>query len=179
LGILGGSGNNRSSRLYAALVERGLAVDASSSYRATIDADLFTFFVTLSPGIGHSEVEEAVWSEIRRIQQDGVTAQELAKAIKQTRAQFAYSSESVTYQAYWLGFAEVVASLDWLEGWQDALVAVTSSEVQRVARTYFERDRQTVGWYVPDGSAMAGVGYGDETGDDEFDYEEPDMDGES
>jgi zinc protease len=176
LGILGGSGSHRSSRLYAALVERGLAVDASSSYRATIDADLFSFFVTLSPGVEHNEAEEAIWSEIGRIQQEGVTAKELAKAIKQTRAQFAYSSESVTYQAYWLGFAEVVASLDWLEGWQDALVAVTSEEVQRVARTYFEGNRQTVGWYVPDESAMPEDGHVDEAGDDESG---PEMDAES
>jgi zinc protease len=38
-----------------------------------------------------------------------VSEAELAKAIKQTKAQFAYSSESVTDQGYWLGFSEIVA----------------------------------------------------------------------
>lgn len=152
LGIAGGGGNNRSNRLYKALVETRLAIDASSGYRPTIDPDLFSFFVTPSPEISHAQIEEALWAVLRGIQQDGVTDAEVAKAIKQTRAQFAYSSESVTYQAYWLGFAEVVADVAWLETWPDRLAAVTPADVQRVARNYFSREKQTVGWYLPDGA---------------------------
>lgn len=153
LGIVGGGGNNRSNRLYRALVETRLAVDVGSSFRPTVDPDLFSFFATLAPDVTHNAIEATIWQEIETIQREGVTEQELAKAIKQTRAQFAYSSESVTYQAYWLGFAEVVASLDWLETWPQQLAAVTSADVQRVAQQYFARSRQTVGWYVPNESA--------------------------
>jgi zinc protease len=153
LGITGGGGNNRSSRLYRALVESRLAVDAGTSMRPSIEPELFSFFVTLAPGVTHAQIEDALWVEIEKVQSAGVTAQELTKAIKQTRAQFAYSMESVTYQAYWLGFAEVVASLDWLDTWEERLAAVTSEDVQRVARDYFHRDAQTVGWYVPDDDA--------------------------
>ncbi|MCB0042195.1 MAG: insulinase family protein, partial [Caldilinea sp.] len=73
------------------------------------------------------------------------------RAIKQTKAQFVFSSESVTYEAYWLGFSEVVASLDWLNAWVEQLAAVTPEDVQRVAQQTFARHRQTVGWYVPKG----------------------------
>ena len=62
-------------------------------------------------------MEDAIWREIGQIQDEGVTTAELEKAIKQTKAQFVYSSESVTYQAYWLGFSEVVADTDWLDNW--------------------------------------------------------------
>ena len=75
---------------------------------------------------------------------------ELEKAIKQTKAQFAYSSESVTHQGYWLGFSQVVASLSWLDQWLEQLTAVTASDVQRVAQQYFVPHRQTVGWYIPE-----------------------------
>ena len=75
---------------------------------------------------------------------------ELEKAIKQTKAQFAYSSESVTHQGYWLGFSQVVASLTWLDRWLEQLTAVTAQDVQRVAQTYFTPNRQTVGWYIPE-----------------------------
>ena len=168
LGIVGGSGNNRSNRLYRALVESRLAVDVSSSFRPSIDPDLFSFFATLAPGVSHATIEAAIWAEIEAIQNEGVTEQELAKAIKQTRAQFAYSSESVTYQAYWLGFAEVVASLEWLERWPEQLAAVTSQDVQRVARQYFTRDGQTAGWYVPNAGADEGMDEGmDEDAADE------------
>ena len=89
------------------------------------------------------------------MQESGVTAAELTKAIKQTKAQFAYSSESVTYQAYWLGFSEIIADVTWLDDWLEKLTAVTAEDVQRVARTYFAPNKQTIGWYVPDASAVA------------------------
>ncbi|MCB0133309.1 MAG: hypothetical protein KDD78_20740, partial [Caldilineaceae bacterium] len=71
------------------------------------------------------------------------------KAIKQTKTQFAFSNESVTSQAYWLGFSDIVADTSWLADWFTLLSQVTSADVQRVARTYFRPSGQTVGWYVP------------------------------
>jgi zinc protease len=149
MGLFGGSGNNRSNRLYRALVEHELTVDVSSSFGPTIDPGLFTISATLAPDVEHHQVEAAIWQEIAAVQRDGVAPAEMARAIKQTRAQFAYSSESVTYEAFWLGFSQVVASLDWLATWDEQLRAVTPADVQRVAQTYLTPDRQTVGYYVP------------------------------
>jgi zinc protease len=154
LGLFGGGGNNRSNRLYRALVDTELAVGVGSSFRPTLDPDLFSFYVTLAPGVGHRQVEDVLWAEHYKIQRAGVRATELQKAIKQTKAQFAYSSESVTYQGYWLGFSHLVTSLDWLDTWPERLSAVTVEDVQRAAQTYFTPDRQTIGWYLPeDGDA--------------------------
>jgi zinc protease len=150
MGIFGGSANNRSNRLYRALVETEITVDVNSSFGPNIDPGLFTISATLAPESTHQQVEDAIWAEIERVQAEGVTAAELRKAIQQTRAQFAYSSESTTYQAYWLGFSEVVTSLAWLDTWMERLAAVTSDDVQRVAQHYCRRDGQTVGWYVPE-----------------------------
>ena len=149
MGIFGGGSNNRSNRLYKALIASQLTVGAGSSFRPTIDPNTFTFYATLAPGITHDQVEEAIWSEITKIQASGVTDTEVEKAIKQTKAQFAYSNESVTHQAYWLGFSEMVANLDWLDHWLENLMAVTSADVQRVANTYFDYAKQTVGCYMP------------------------------
>ena len=149
MGIFGGGGNNRSNRLYKALVDTELAVDISSGYRPTVDPDLFGFYATLAQDVDHQQVEDAIWAEIAKVQAEGVTAAELTKAIKQTKAQFAYSSESVTYQAYWLGFSEIIANTEWLENWLEKLTAVTAEDVQRVALEYFDQNKQTVGWYLP------------------------------
>lgn len=149
MGLFGGSANNRSNRLYKALVESQLALGAGSFYRPAIDTTLFTFQATITPGVSHEQVEEVIWHEITDIQEKGVTSAELTKAIKQTKAQFAYSSESVTYQAYWLGFSEIVATTEWLSNWLERLSAVTVDDVRQVAHRYFTHDRQTVGWYVP------------------------------
>lgn len=150
LGIFGGSANNRSNWLYRALVETELAVDISTSFGPSIDPGLFTITATLAPGTAFEAVEDVIWGELGRMQRQGVSRTELDKAIKQTKAQFAYSSESITYQAYWLGFSELVTSLDWLDGWLPQLSAVTAEDVQRVAAAYFRRDRQTVGRYLPE-----------------------------
>lgn len=150
MGIFGDAGNSRSNRLYRSLVDSDLAVAVSSNFRPALDPDLFSFYVTLTPDTTHAQIEEVIWREIGKLQQEGVRADELHKAIKQTKAQFAYSSESVTYQGYWLGFSDIVAGLDWLDSWLDRLSAVTSDDVRRVAQHYFAPNKQTVGWYIPD-----------------------------
>ncbi len=150
MGLFGGSPSNRSHRLYRALVDRELAAGVHSAYYPTLDAFLFSFQVTLHPKATHQQVEDVIWAELEKIQQEGVTQAELRKAIQQTKAQFAYSSESVTNRAYWLGFSAVVADTDWFFHWLERLGAVTSEDVQRVARQYFQRQAQTVGWYLPD-----------------------------
>lgn len=150
MGLFGGSANNRSNRLYRALVDTELAVGVGSSFRPALDPTLFAFYAILTPGVQHQQVEDAIWGELRKVQEHGVRTDELQKAIKQTRAQFAYSSESVTYQGYWLGFSQVVTSLEWLETWLEQLSQVSSEDVQRVAQIYFTPDRQTVGWYIPE-----------------------------
>lgn len=154
MGLFGGGTNNRSNRLYRALVDTQLAVDISCSFRPTIDQNLFSFYATLTPKTQHTQIEAAIWTEITKVQESGVTAAELTKAIKQTKAQFAYSSESVTYQAYWLGFSEIIADVTWLDDWLEKLTAVTAEDVQRVARSYFAPNKQTIGWYVPEAGVV-------------------------
>lgn len=149
LGIAGGGGTNRTSRLHMALVETKLAVDAATSYRPSLDPELFAFYVTPAPDVAMEAIEQVIWATLRGVQERGVTEAEVAKAIKQTRAQFAYSSDSVTTQAYWLGFAETVTSQEWMETWPDLLAAISPADVQRVACTYFSPDKQTTGWYLP------------------------------
>jgi zinc protease len=150
MGLFGGGSSNRSNRLYRALVDKEMAVGVSSSYMPTIDPYLFGFSATLAQEVTHQELEDAIWAEIERMQEEPVTAEELDKAIKQTKAQFAYSSESVTNQAYWLGFSEMIADSDWFDGWLVNLEAVTAEDIQRVAQTWFSRSKQTVGWYLPE-----------------------------
>lgn len=149
MGLFGGSANNRSNRLYKALVETQLAVGTGSFYRPVIDTTLFTFQAIITPGVSHKQIEEVIWREMTNIQEKGVTPAELTKDIKQTKAQFAYSSESVTYQAYWLSFSEIVATTEWLSNCLERLSVVTVDDVRRVAQRYFTHDKQTVGWYVP------------------------------
>jgi zinc protease len=153
MSLWGGGGSNRSSRLYRALVETELASGVDCGMSSTVDPYLFSFSATVREGRTLPEVEAVLLGEIERVITQPVEQAELEKAIKQTRAQFAYSSESVTDQGHWLGFSEVVASTAWFEGFLGRLTTVTAGDVQRVAGSYLRPSLRNVGWYLPQGDS--------------------------
>ncbi len=143
----------RSARIYRSLVNSGLAVGADSWFTATLDPFLFFLAATVAPDRTPEEAERTFWQEIDRVQNELVSSEELAKVLKQSKAQFIYSNESVTSQARWLGFSEVIASLDWFDTYLEQLAAVDAAAVQRVAQTYLQRKQCTVGYYLPEQTA--------------------------
>ena len=149
----GGVALNKSSRLYRALVETELAADVSSSYGMNHDPSLFEVSATVREGRTLDAVEQAVFDELARIADKPPKPRELAKAIKQTRAQFAYSTERVSSLAYLLGVLECLHSYRDLDIFTERLAAVTPQDVQRVAQTYLRKTNRTVGWFQPVNSA--------------------------
>jgi len=149
---MGGSAG-RSARLYRALVQTDIAAGAGSYFRLTRDPYLFQFSATAKPGKPWEEslaaIEAAIDHEIARLAGELAAPEELVKAIRQTRAQFVYSAESVTNLGYIFGWLEIVGSADLYAQMLDRLAAVTLDDVQRVVRTYLTADNRTVGWLVP------------------------------
>ncbi len=144
----GGSGLGRAARLYRALVNSGMAISVNASLAASIDPYLFTLSATVGQDGDRDQVEQTLLAELERLKTEPVDKEELARAIKGSRALFAYGSESVTNQAMWLGFASMVADTDWLGGFLDALARVTPDDIQRVARRYLVPDNRVTGWYI-------------------------------
>ncbi len=149
LSLFGGGGTNASSRLYKALVDTELAIDVSGGLATTVDPYLYSLSATVRTGHTPAEVEAALDAELARAVHEPVNEEEVAKAIKQAKAQFAYGSESVTNQGFWYGFSEVFADYGWFESYLDRLAAVTVDDVKRVAQVYLTKGNRTVGWYVP------------------------------
>lgn len=158
LGVFRSSSPSRSARLYRSLVETDLALEVSTSLLPTIDPYLYSCSATVRAGRRAEEVEIAILRELERLAEEPVRAEELAKAVKQTRAEFIYGSESVTDQAYWLGFAETVVSPQWLDEYLDRVEAVTAADIQRVAQTYLTSHNRTVGWFLPERLNGRGMG---------------------
>ncbi|MBN1401406.1 MAG: insulinase family protein [Anaerolineae bacterium] len=139
----------RSARLYRALVETQLASSVGSNYHPSLDPYLLTMLATVREGRELQEVEGALVEQITLLCSEPVSERELSVAIRQTQAQFAYSSESVTSQALTLGFLDMVDRHERMETILDELRAVTPDDIRRVARTYLHSDNAIVGHYIP------------------------------
>jgi zinc protease len=105
--------------------------------------------MTVHPKRKPEEALAALDQEIQRVREEKVSKDEIKRAIKQARALFAYGSENITNQAFWMGYAEMFATYDWFETYLDRLASVTVKDVQRVANEYFKPQRRVVGTYVP------------------------------
>jgi len=149
LNMFGGGISNKTSRLYRALVENELAINVHGGSMATIDPFLDAFTITVHPSRKPEEALAAFDDEIKRVQDKPVPTKEIARAIKQARAIFAYGSENITNQAFWLGYAEMFATYGWFQTFLDKLSAVTPQDVQRVAQKYLRTQNRLVGTYIP------------------------------
>lgn len=160
-GLGGGGIDNKTSRLYKALVETELAAHVDGGLVPTIDPYLYSISATVRDGRTCEEVEAAIQREIDRVLGGDITEAELTRAKKQARALFAYSTEQVTRQAFWLAFSENFGGYEWFENYVQSLEAVTLEDVNEAAHKYLKPQSRIIGCFIP-------------TGEDEFSFEEVD-----
>lgn len=153
--MFSGGISNKTSRLYRALVDKEYAVSVYGGAQATVDPFLYSITLTVHPRRKAEETLAALDREIERVRREKVTKAEIARAIKQAKALFAYGSENVTNQAFWMGYAEMFADYGWFENYLNRLATVTVKDVQRVANEYFKPQRRVVGIYVPQDGGQA------------------------
>lgn len=151
LNMFGGGISNKTSRLYKTLVEGELAVGVYGGLQATIDPFLYTLLLTIHPERTAEEAIRAVEDEIKRIQDTPPSPEELARAVKQARALFAYGSESISNQAFWLGYAEMFSTYNWFLEYLERLEAVSPADVQHAAQVYLRPQNRIIGVYLPAG----------------------------
>ncbi|MBI9048025.1 MAG: insulinase family protein [Anaerolineaceae bacterium] len=145
----GGNISNKTSRLYQALVDSEITVSVSGGIQSTIDPFLYTFTMIVRPEKSPEEALQILDAEIAKVQQQVVGKVEIHKAIKQAKAMFAYGSENVTNQAFWLGYAEMFDDYSWFEEYIARLEQVNPQAVQLAANKYLSAARRVVGIYTP------------------------------
>lgn len=148
-------GGGRSSRLYRALVDAGVASSVSSSLIPGIDPTLFRITATAKTGVEVSHLEERVLSALDRLATEPVPDEELAKVKKQAKAHFVYTRDGVYRIAMGLGAFAVVDGPEAFDTLLHRIEQVTSEDVMRVAVTFFNAKNHTTGWYLPDAGASA------------------------
>jgi zinc protease len=141
--------SGKGSRLFRRCTDRGLTSDVFGINFRLRDPGLFSVFAYLAPEQDHDTVEAAIAEEVGRVQEEGVTQEELDRARSQLRAQVAFDRDGPMKVASQLN--EALAAGDWklYTQYLDRLETVTVDDVQRVAQTYLTDESSTVGWYVP------------------------------
>ena len=149
-GVLSG---NDSARLNQKLVrETSLAVDVGAGYDSTSRGReaLFELVGTPSEGKTVVELEAALIAEIDRIKTGGVTQQELDRVKAAVIASDVYQRDSMFYQGMQIGQLETM-NYSWrlLKEYPDKLKAVTSEQIQAVAKKYLIKDNLTLATLDP------------------------------
>jgi zinc protease len=149
-GVLSG---NDSARLNQKLVrETALAVDVGAGYDSTSRGreSMFELSGTPSEGKSVAELEAALINEVEKIKMGGVTQQELDRVKAAVIASNIYQRDSMFYQGMQIGQLETMGySWHLLKEYPEKLKAVTSEQIQAVAKKYLVKDNMTVATLDP------------------------------
>jgi len=141
--------SGKSSRLYKKLVDNGLTTSASASYYLMRDPYLFSLYGFLTPGTKHEDVEAKFWEELENVKENGVTEEEVQRAITQNLASETFRRDGAFSIASSIN--EWIAMGDWTYyvTFAENLKKVTPEDVKRVAEKYLNEDQLTIGYFIP------------------------------
>ncbi|MBI4532873.1 MAG: insulinase family protein, partial [Candidatus Melainabacteria bacterium] len=135
-----------SGRLKAKLVLPKICMSASAAFEAKKDPGLFTITCSAVPGVGETQVLEAVDGTINQLRAQALADSEVRRARNQ--AEFAYVSEQDgPYKiAFNLGYFDTLTDWQAAHTWTERLRSVTASDLQRVTKRYLNPDNRVIGW---------------------------------
>ena len=109
----------------------------------TIDPGVFLFLAIANKGVSAEKIEKEIWKEISKLQKNGVKQSELDKVKISTKADFIYSLESSTSVAELFGGYLARGDITPLERYEDSINALTSKDIQEMAKLYFKPEKST------------------------------------
>lgn len=140
----------RSSRLYQAVVESGLASSVSASAAELIEPGWYEINATAAPGRELNKIAEVIQESLSKFSEQPVTSEEINRAKTQLLASFVLGNQDITSQASQLGYNQTIAGdYRYVEKYLAAIAKVTPKDVQRVAKTYLTPAKQTIGYFEP------------------------------
>ncbi|MCF4966340.1 M16 family metallopeptidase [Nostoc sp. CMAA1605] len=140
----------RSSRLYQALVESGLASSVGASAVEPIEPGWYEISATAAPGQKLTKITEVLQTSLTQLQKQPVSLTELNRAKTQLQASFVLGNQDITSQASQLAYSQMIAGdYHYIEKYLAAIANVTQADVQRVAKTYLSPNKKTIGYFEP------------------------------
>ncbi len=142
--------SGRSSRLYQALVESGLASSCGGSASNLTAGGWYALGATAAPGQELAKIEQVLQQVIEDVSTQGVRSEQLSRAKTQIQANAILGNRDLTSQGMQLGDTQT-ATGDYrhTDRYLGALAQVREQDVQRVAREYLNQRARTVGFFEP------------------------------
>lgn len=153
--------SGRTSRMYRSLVvedQLALQLQGFNGYPGSRFPGLFLILGVPNQGVDLDDLESRIYEEIERVQNEGVTQDELDRVVTQARANTVRGLRSNMNLA--LGFAQAHNQRgDWrvLFTDLDRLGEVTTEDIQRVAQQYLVQRGRTVGRIVTEQEQTASL----------------------
>ena len=148
----------RASRCYRAIRERGLAMSSGAYHYTPTQLGVFAVSVVGADATLGDALAEA-WAQVRLLQQDGPTDDELARVKHVVHTGHLRSEESMEGQASEMVAWEALGGANVGDAYWDALDAVTATDVRRVLAAWCTDDTVAVVSYRPrDTAPLAGDG---------------------
>ncbi|HWK12635.1 MAG TPA: pitrilysin family protein [Vicinamibacterales bacterium] len=144
-----GAPPQRRSRLYVALVERGLASMVAGALLPTANPFLYSVSLTAMRGVSLATLEAATIEAIEGVRRDGLSPDELSRAKRQLKARLVFEVDSVTSLAHQLGYFETTVGPGFFEQLRPRVEAVSAEQVADAARRRLGRETRTIGWFQP------------------------------
>ncbi|MGE4221425.1 MAG: M16 family metallopeptidase [Alphaproteobacteria bacterium] len=148
------------SRLYRRLVvEQGVAVQAGAWYDP-VDRGPSVFGLYASPRDGRdlAKVEAAMEAEVAKLLADGVSEDEVARAIQRLQADAIYARDSLHVPANLFGRAlSIGLTVGDVESWPDRIGAVTVDQVNAAARAVLGSNSHVTSLLLPKADAEGGA----------------------
>jgi zinc protease len=144
-----GRGPSKSSRLYRALIESGLAADFATQVVATTHPFVYSIQATAKEGVDPGRIESAVLAEVDALGRGAIDPRDMERARNQLLARHALDGESVTDLAHQLGFFETIGSPDLYFQLPARVKATTPEQVSRQVAAWGDGPRRTVGVLLP------------------------------
>ncbi|MBS1644478.1 MAG: insulinase family protein [Bacteroidetes bacterium] len=143
--------NGKSSRLQKEVVDKEQkAVNVGAGSTGNEDPSVMLMYGIANIGVSPEDLEKAMEAEVEKVQQNGLTDEEMKKLLIQTETQLAEQNQKV------LGIVTNLATNYTFQ--KDANLvntefskyqAVTKEDIQRVAQKYFTKNNRLVVYYLP------------------------------
>ena len=139
----------KSSRLYRNLVkEQQLFTDINAYNYGSIDQGMFVIEGRLNEGVAVETADEAIWTELDRLNKELVSEDELTKVKNKYESTFEFSEMSLLDKAMNLAFYELLGDANDLNKEIEKYHAVSREDLKRISQSLFQREKSTTLYYL-------------------------------